>query len=71
MTTQYLCDRCGNSISQADQSLLDFLKKQYPNKDICPNCDIDIQLAESCARQDTFYKRKPGTTALMMLKRYE
>ena len=71
MAQETKCDRCGKTISRRDESVLDFLKEEYPGQDICPNCDIDIMLAASCARQDAKKNLSPGITAQMMLKRYE
>ncbi|PIG90811.1 hypothetical protein [Gloeocapsopsis sp. IPPAS B-1203] len=65
------CDRCGKAIHTDDESAIAFLKKEYPGKDICMNCDLDLVLAASCAKQDILHNRKPGITALLMLEQYE
>ncbi|MUL37975.1 hypothetical protein [Gloeocapsopsis dulcis] len=71
MTVEIHCDRCKKPIPQYDQSVLDFLRKEYPSQDICPDCDLEITLAKECAKQDAVGSLNPGSTALLLFKRYE
>lgn len=67
------CDRCNKQIYIWDQKLQDTIDREYrgyKNKDICPECDLDIKLAESLARIDVMNNDKPGTALKKMLKMY-
>lgn len=67
-----VCDRCGEFIKEGlDDMVLDFLEKAYPpNQDICPKCDLSIQIAGSLAEQDAINGDKPGTALKQMVELY-
>jgi len=60
------CDRCQNKISTFNERILDIIEKEYFGKDICPDCDLEIELARSCAKKDIQDNLSPGTTLKKM-----
>ena len=69
--TAITCDRCQQPIICTDDRILDFLQKTYPGKDICPDCDGQIQLTSELAKQDVVNNVPPGTTLKEWLALYE
>lgn len=57
--TEIICDRCQKQISTRDERVTEFLAAQYPDKDICQNCDIDIELAGIVASKAALLLEKP------------
>lgn len=51
MTQSRLCDKCGQPISEWDEKLQDEIDRTYPNRDICPNCDQEIQIGKAANEQ--------------------
>lgn len=66
-----VCDRCGKPLPVGQDRIADFLAQEYPGQDICPNCDLEINLASETAKADSLRKLPPGTTAKRMLENYE
>lgn len=64
------CDRCHKELSFADESVRDFLDREYPGQDICTECDLEITLASSFAALDAKNRDKPGTTLRKMCEMY-
>lgn len=55
------CDRCSEPLSHNDESVRDFLDKQYPGRDICEKCDLQMTLAANMAAEDCMRNQRPGT----------
>lgn len=70
MVLKRACDRCGKPLTVWNEALQDQIDSEYPGKDICPDCDLNIKLAQSCAATDTIKGLKPGTSAQRMLEKY-
>lgn len=62
------CDRCQREIFFFDQRLTDHLEKEYPGKDICPDCDLEIFLATEATKIDLLNNHE-NETALKLLAR--
>lgn len=68
---QVRCDRCGKPIAQGQNDrIMDFLADEYPGRDICPNCDLQIQLAATCAASDVCNNLPPGSTLKQIADMY-
>lgn len=65
------CDRCKQAISTWNEMLQDQIDREYLSKDICPNCDADIKMAESIARQAAISGKKPIEVAKEWLNKYD
>lgn len=70
--TYRTCDKCKQPIKEGwDDRLQDQIDREYLGKDICPNCDGDIKMSESIARQAAISGKKPGEVAQEWLRKYE
>lgn len=65
------CDRCQKEITVWDEFLSDTLAKEYPNKNICVNCDTLIKLSEVAAKKDIENNWKPETALKKICKLYD
>ncbi len=65
------CDRCGNKIYDYDARITDHLESEYPNSDICENCDLDIFLAQQLIKRSMVTGEKPRDILEKMIKDYE
>lgn len=68
-TVKY-CDRCKQQINSADQHVLDFLETEYPNQDICPDCDLLISAAKGLQQYYLIQGRKFSEVLLATLEKY-
>ncbi|MEH2331564.1 hypothetical protein [Nostoc sp.] len=65
------CDRCNHEILDGyHDDVSDFLKNEYPGKDICADCDLLITLSNSLTKDDLISGSKPGTALKKMLVMY-
>jgi hypothetical protein len=55
------CDGCSSLISFNDEYVRLFLDRQYPGRDICESCDLQMNLAANMAADDCMRNQRPGT----------
>lgn len=65
------CDRCKQPIYTWNELLQEKIDQEYTGKDICPNCDVDIKMAEAIARQASISGKSQLEVAKEWLKQYE
>ena len=66
------CDRCKIEIKAGrHDDVADFLKNEYPGRDICAKCDLLITLSKSLSSSDLINGWAPGTSARKMLDVYD
>lgn len=65
------CDRCGKTIDLSNEMVRDFINTQYPGKDICENCELEITLGSALNRADLINNKAAGTTVKEMLDLYK
>lgn len=66
-----VCDKCKKEIPTFNEAVQDTIDREYPNQDICPDCNISLTIAAKATQQDLIYGLKPGSTLKKWLKFYE
>lgn len=64
------CDRCQKEILHTDDLVADQLAQDYPDRDICADCDQEIQLAGEIATNAALTKRSPKEVIANWLNEY-
>jgi hypothetical protein len=67
-----VCDRCSADIKLEGvrDDIADFLLDEYPGRDICPSCDLQIVLESSCAARDVEENLPRGTSIRKVFEMY-
>lgn len=65
------CDRCGEQIFDYDASITDHLEGEYPDADICENCDLVIYQSQLVMKKSMVTGEKPINILKKMIENYE
>ena len=65
------CDKCGKESIYNDDGTFEYLQIEYPNKQICSDCDLEIKILTHCYKKDLINNSEPGTTLKKWLSRYQ
>ena len=71
MATIKTCDICKQQIPIHDEKAQDMIDSEYPGKDICPSCYLDLELAAATSKSALMHGISNKEAAQRWLAVYE
>ena len=65
-----ICDRCKQSLDYDNESLRDYLDREYFPRNICKSCDHQIFLSSALTTEDCLRNQPSGTALKKLLDIY-
>lgn len=66
-----LCDVCGSEIITQDEYVQDTIDNEYPSRDICPDCYLNMKFTGVVAEKAFLEKTTPQEIVRRWLEKYE